>query len=390
MATKRTGARSGPRTALRSGIRGRRTTRERDSQRRRRATPPGGPLATRRCSRRTCANRGAEAWFEDLFTDIRHTARYLRKSPGFTATAVVSLGLGIGANTAIFTIIDAVLLKSLPVRDPSNLVVLGEARGSGSGSGIPRDGSFSLYSYDLYKHLQATNVFGELCAVQSTTQTGVSVRRSGWSESQLAQARLVSGNYFEVLGVNAAMGRAIVPSDDSPSATPVAVVSFRYWKDRLGGDPSIIGSNINVGGVSFTIIGVTPPQFYGETLGPDPPGLWLPLSADRLLNRERALIDSPGEHWLYLIGRLAPNVSAEQAQIRLTATLRSWLLTREGSAISAEQPRTNFDKPHQNHSRRQRHRAYATGLFADPAFVAGHLDSGFADHMCEYRQPSAC
>ena len=124
-------------------------------------------------------------------------------------------------------------------------------------------------------------MFAELCALQSTTQTGVSVRRSGWSESQLAQARLVSGNYFDVLGVNAAIGRAIMPSDDSPSAPPVAVVSFRYWKDRLGGDPSILGSNINVGGASFTIVGITPPQFYGETLEPDPPGFWIPLSADR-------------------------------------------------------------------------------------------------------------
>jgi len=144
--------------------------------------------------------------------------------------------VGIGANAAIFTIINAVLLKSLPVRDPGNLVVLGPSRGSGSGAGIPRDASFFLYSYDLYKHIQATNVFAGLCALQSTTQTSVSVRRAGWRESQLAQARLVSGNYFEVLGVNAAMGRAIAPSDDSPSVPQVAVVSFRYWMNKLGGD----------------------------------------------------------------------------------------------------------------------------------------------------------
>jgi predicted permease len=276
-------------------------------------------------------------WFEDFWKDVRYAARNLRKAPGFTAAVVSSLAIGIGANTAIFTIIDAVLLKSLPVRDPGNLVVVGEARGSGSGSGIPRDGSFSLYSYDLYKHLRNTNLFSGLCAVQSTSQTEVSVRRKGWSESQLAQARLVSGNYFDVLGVNAAIGRAIGPADDSASAPPVVVASFRYWKDRLGGDPSVIGSNITVGRTSFTIIGVAPPQFYGETLRPDPPGLWLPLSADRQLNRERALIDQPGEHWLYLLGRLAPNVSAAQAQARLTTTLRNWLFTREGSAISAEQ-----------------------------------------------------
>ncbi|MBV8864565.1 MAG: ABC transporter permease, partial [Acidobacteriaceae bacterium] len=245
--------------------------------------------------------------------------------------------IGIGANTAIFTIINAVLLKSLPVRDPGSLVVLGPARGSGSNVGIPADGSFSLYSYDLYKHLRDTNVFTGLCAVQSTTQTDVGVRRVGWRESQLAQARLVSGNYFDVLGVNALIGRAISPSDDSPSAPLVAVLSFRYWKDRLGGDPAVIGSNIYVAGTSFTIIGVGPPEFYGETLRPDPPDLWLPLSADRQLNHDRALIDHPKEHWLYLIGRLAPGLTVVQAQVRLTAALHNWLLMGEGSAISAEQ-----------------------------------------------------
>ncbi|HWF47275.1 MAG TPA: ABC transporter permease [Bryobacteraceae bacterium] len=284
-------------------------------------------------------------WFADFLTDLHVMLRQMRKAPMFMAVAVISLALGIGGNAAIFTLIDAVLLKSLPVRDPAKLIVLGPEHGSGSGSGIPRDGSFSLYSYDLYKHLQDTHVFDGLCAVQSTTETGVSVRRPGWSEPQLAQAKLVSGNYFDVLGVNAAIGRTIMPTDDAPSVPPVAVVSFRYWKDHLGGDRSAIGSNIEIGGVSFTIIGVAPPQFYGETLRPDPPGLWLPLSADRPLNHARALIDDPDEHWLYLIGRLAPNVSAAQAQIRLGATLRNWLLSREGSDISAD-TRTRISRSH--------------------------------------------
>jgi macrolide transport system ATP-binding/permease protein len=273
--------------------------------------------------------------FEDFLKDVRLAARQLRKSPGFTAAAVVSLALGIGANAAIFTLINAVLLKSLPVRNPGGLVVLGDGQASGSGVGVQK--SFSLYSYDLYKHLRDTKVFDGLCALQSTQQTSVSVRRAGWRESQLAQARLVSGNYFDVLGINAVMGRAIAPSDDSPSAQPVAVVSFRYWTDKLGGERSAIGSNIYVAGAPFTIIGVAPPEFYGETLEPDPPGLWLPISSDRQLNRERALLDDPEVHWLYLMGRLAPNVSAAQAQIRLTAALHNWLFTREGSTISTEQ-----------------------------------------------------
>jgi predicted permease len=276
------------------------------------------------------------AWLDDLIKDVHHTLRDLRKSPGFAATAMLSLAVGIGANTAIFTIINAVLLKSLPVRNPEGLVVLGPAIGSGDETGIPGDGSFSLYSYDLYKRLQNTDVFSGLCAVQSTRQTGVSVRRAGWAQAELGQVKLVSGNYFDVLGVSAALGRAIAFTDDTVSASPVAVVSSRYWKSRLGSDPSVIGSSIYVGGSSFTIVGVSPPGFYGETLRPDPPDFWLPLSADRLLNRTRALIDQPEEHWLYLIGRLAPGISTPQAQVRLNVALRNWLFTRAGSNISTE------------------------------------------------------
>lgn len=284
-------------------------------------------------------------WLEDLFKDVRLTVRQLRKSPGFTAAAVVSLAVGIGANSAIFTIVNAVLLKSLPVRDPESLVVLGPARGSGSGVGIPRDGSFSLYSYDLYQRLRETNVFAGLCAVQSTSQTSVSVRRPSWNESELAHARLVSGNYFEVLGVHAMRGRTLVPSDDSSSMPPVAVVSFRYWRSKLGSNPSVLGSPISIGRTSFTIIGVTPPEFYGETLTPDPPDLWVPLSADRPLNGERNLLDQPEVHWLYLIGRLAPGVSAAQAQSRLKTALQNWLLVHEGSNLSSER-RARIAKSH--------------------------------------------
>lgn len=276
-------------------------------------------------------------WLEDLIKDVRHTLRDIRKSPAFAVTAIATLALGIGANTAIFTVINAVLMKSLPVRNPQELVVLGPAKASGNGSGIPRDGSFSLYSFDLYQHLQSTHVFAGLCAVQSTSQTQVSVRRRGWSQSELGQAKLVSGNYFDVLGVNAARGRAITVADDSSSASPVAVISYRYWKGRLGGDPSVIGSNIYVGRTPFTIVGIAPPDFYGEMLRPDPPELWLPLSADRQLNGSRALIDQPDEHWLYLIGRLAPGISISQAQARLNAALRNWLFAEAGANVSAEE-----------------------------------------------------
>ena len=346
-------------------------------------------LGNRTLIKESLRDMWSKIWLEDFLKDIRVTIRQLRKSPGFTAAAVLSLALGISANTAIFTLINAVLLESLPVRDPGSLVLLGDGRASGNGVGIPKSGSFSLYSYDLYKHLHDTNLFRELCAFESTQKTRVSVRRPGWSESQPTQAKLVSGNYFELLGVNAAIGRAIAPSDDSPSARPVAVVSFRYWKEALDGDPSVIGSTIDLGGMSVTIVGVAPREFYGETLSPDPPSFWLPLSADRQLNRTLALIDDPAEHWLYLMGRLAPKLTTGQAQTRLTAALHSWLLQREGSSISAEQRkrilRSYIELTPGASGITHMQRSYS----ADFASAAWHFDCGSGHHVRQYREPSA-
>ncbi len=254
----------------------------------------------------SCRDRWKIPLLDSLIQDLRFTSRVLRRSLGFTAVAVLTLALGIGATAAIFTLIDAVLLKSLPVRDPGALLVLGDGHGSGDAVGIQR--SYNLYSYDLYKHLLDSNVFEDLSALQSP-QTQVSVRPTGSSAGSPAIAKLVSGNYFAVLGVHTALGRAIAPSDDTPSAPAVAVVSHRYWKDVLNADPSIIGSSVELNRVFAKVVGVAPPEFYGETLEPDPPDFWLPLASDRQLNPAQSLIDTPDEHWLYLMGRLIPGLS---------------------------------------------------------------------------------
>ena len=272
-------------------------------------------------------------WLEDAWKDMRLAVRQLRTTRGFTAAAVISLALGIGANAAIFTLIDAVLLKSLPVRDPGGLVLLGNARGRGVAIG--QVGSFVLYSYDLYTHLLETGVFDGLCAFQSADDR-VAARRAGWGAAQPATARFVSGNYFQVLGVTARTGRTIAPSDDAPAARPVAVVSDRYWKTALDADPSAIGQSVDLNGAPVAIVGVAPPEFFGETIEPDPPSFWLPISAARELKRESHLIDEPDSHWLYLMGRLRPDVAASQAEARLTLTLQSWLLARAGSTMSDE------------------------------------------------------
>ena len=276
------------------------------------------------------------AWLDNVWQDVRFATRQLRKSPGFTAVAVITLALGIGANSAIFTLIDAVLMKPLPVRDPGRLVMLGDARSSGVGT--RPDGSFPVFSHELYKHLRDTGVLDGLCAFQSGNAE-VSVHRTGAGAARPAAARLVSGNYFEVLGVNAALGRTIVPIDDSAAAAPVSVVSFRYWKDTLNGDPSVVGSTVDLNGVPVAIVGVAAPEFYGDRLQPDPPGFWLPISADRQLNPQRKLVDDPDQYWLYLMGRLPPDTSAAERQARLTVALQSWLLSRDGSNLSDEQRR---------------------------------------------------
>ena len=273
-------------------------------------------------------------WLDDARRDLQYAVRTLRRAPGYTTVAVLTLALGIGANSAIFTLIDAVLMKSLPVHDPGSLVLLGDARSSGIGT-RPR-GSFPVYSHELYQHLRDTNVFDGLCAFQSSGDPRVSVRRSGWTAARPAGARLVSGNYFEVFGVHAAVGRTIAPFDDSPSAPLVSVVSFRYWMDTFNGDPSVVGSTIDLNGVPVAIVGVAAPGFYGDRLQPDPPGFWLPISADRQLDPQRNVVDDPDSYWLYLVGRLRPNVSLAQAQARLTSALQHWILAREGPSISAE------------------------------------------------------
>jgi len=274
-------------------------------------------------------------WLGDLQRDARYAIRTLRRTPGFTLLAVLTLAIGIGATSAIFTLINDVLLRSLPVRDPRGLVVLGDARGSGTALGR-QSGSFTLFSYDLYRRLRDEPVFDGLSAVQSS-KSRVSVTRSGDTVSEPTYVRLVSGNYFDVLGTHAAFGRLLTPADDEASAQPAAVVSYRYWRDHLSGDRSAIGASIRIGRVPVTVVGVAAPEFYGETLEADPAGVWMPIALGRQLDPSRDLANAPDIHWLYLIGRLRPDVTRAAAQPRVDAALRTWLREREGASPPADE-----------------------------------------------------
>jgi predicted permease len=275
-----------------------------------------------------------------MITDVRYALRMLLKNPGFTAMAVLSLTLGIGANTAIFTLINGVLLKSLPVDQPEQLVSFGKAEGGGVWGGYPT-GAVDLFSYDFYKQIEhASKPLSGVFAFGSFPVT-VSVRPGG-SPSVVGQAisHLVSGSYFQGLGVNAALGRMIEPSDDdAPGAHPVVVVSHRYWQRELAGDPGVVGKVLSVNGTSFTVIGVAAASFYGTTLDNDAPDMWLPLTMQQSAMLRPSLLDPQGPYWLHVMGRREPGVSTAQIQEWVNLQLQRYLTAREGESAASERLR---------------------------------------------------
>src|SRR4051812_41997512 len=206
-------------------------------------------------------------WLGDATQDLRFAARTLIRSPGFTLVAVVTLALGIGANTAIFTLFDAVLLRPLPVREPSRLVLFSDDDGEGASSGSPPTGRWIEFSTEVYRHLAGSNHdaslgFASLAAVRSG-ETTVLVRQ-GAAQPQRAQAHLVSGNYFDTMGAAIARGRALTADDDRTGAAPAAVVSDLFWQKTLHSDAGAVGRSITLNRTAFTIVGVAPPEFFGE------------------------------------------------------------------------------------------------------------------------------
>ncbi len=260
--------------------------------------------------------------------DIRHALRLLSKSPGFAITAILTLALGIGANTAIFTLVHAVMLKSLPVANPAQLYRIGDNDvccvygGFGQGD----EGGWGLVSYSLYQYIQAnTPQFEQIAAFQSN-RPQISVRRS---ESQTAAesfpSEFVSGNYFSTFGIQALAGRMFTPQDDTPGAAPTVVMTCRAWQERFALDPSVIGSSFMIDGKPFTLIGVTPPGFYGDRLRDDPPEFYLPLSFEPLIDQKSSMLHLDTQYWLYLIGRMKPGVQPQPVQAQLNTELRQWL-----------------------------------------------------------------
>jgi predicted permease len=260
----------------------------------------------------------------NLAGNFRYALRQFRQSPVFTAAAICTLALGIGGTTAIFTLMDAVMLRSLPVANPATLFRVGDDDDCCVKSG-PQD-RWGMFSYPLYQRLTAeTPEFDEVAAFQAGSGR-LSVRREG---SELAAKPLrteyVTGNYFSTLGIGPFGGRLFTANEDTAAAPPVAVLSHHVWRFTYGGDTSVVGSTIIVEGHPFTVIGVAPPGFFGETLRGDPPDIWLPVQQEAVINGEGALLHQSAPAWLRVIGRLRPGASVAGMAPRLTGVLRQWL-----------------------------------------------------------------
>ena len=289
-------------------------------------------------SKEECRDAWGVRQFENLIQDIRYSIRLLIKSPAFAFLAILTLTLGIGANTAIFSLFDAVMLRPLPAKSPDKLVLFGKAENGGLTNGFP-DEPWDLFSVPFYENVrQRKDLFQDVAALLSMTWTVHGKFGSNGSvEPQKLDVQLVSGSYFPVLGLNAQIGRLITDQDDQVVGQhPVAVVSNRWWQRQLGGDPAAVGQTITIDKTTYTIIGVAPKDFLSTTIG-EAPDLWIPLTMSPQL---------PPAHWngrkeylfqdLYLIGRLKDDVSSNQANAAVNVMFKQFLQAQVGSQPSAE------------------------------------------------------
>src|SRR6516165_2223639 len=261
--------------------------------------------------------------------DLREAFRQLRKTPGVTATAVITLTLGIGATTAIFTLVHQVMLKSLPVVRPDELWRIGDKIRCCNWGGYTQgdDGDFSLFSWEAYKNFRAqTPEFADLAALQAGN-AALGVRRAGSpAQADTRNGEYVSGNFFRTLGVQPWIGRLMTDADDQEGAPPVAVMSYRIWQEKYASDPSVVGASYQINGHPFTVIGVAAPGFFGAKLaGWGMPDFWLPLTAELLIDGATARLKRPSGNFLDLIGRVRPEVNPKSLEAKLKVEFHDWL-----------------------------------------------------------------
>jgi predicted permease len=312
---------------------------------------------------------------ETLIQDGRHALRRLRMAPAFSVATILTLALGIGATTSIFTLVNAILLKSLPVTNPGELYRLGREAHCCYLGGYSQEKEFSLVSYDLYRYLKDnTRGFSELAAFPSN-QGLFGVRRSNTSDAaQSYPGEFVSGNYFRMFGVRPYAGRTFTDADDQPGAPPVAVISYRIWEQRYGADPSVIGSTFDVDQKPVTVVGVAPPGFFGDTLREAATEIFLPLNTEPVIESDSDL-KKYNIHWLNLIGRIEPGVSPTAIEAQMRVELKQWLEMHWGEMSASDRAKfpeqTLFLSPGRAGitSMRQRYEDWLVILMAVTGFV---------------------
>jgi predicted permease len=279
-----------------------------------------------------------------LWQDLRYGARMLIKHKGLTIIAILSLALGIGANTAIFSLVDAVLLKSLPVKEPAALAQLKWLAGSSfrnfnydgssredEATGLRISTSFPQQTFEEFRAQQ--KVFTDLFAFASLEQVNANVD----GQAEVASGLVVSGGYFTGLGVQPVLGRVITAEDDRSNAPAVAVISFRYWERRFGANPAVIGKQINLNNAAFTIIGVTPREFAGVMGDGSARDLTIPLMMEPLVRGNNTNLNQQALWWLLLMGRLKPGATMEQARVELEPVFQRAALENLGPSVNQTQ-----------------------------------------------------
>ena len=291
-----------------------------------------------------------ESMVEGILQDIRVSVRTLLKSPGFTIIALFSLALGIGGNTAIFTLINQVLLRNLPVRDPQQLLTFGDSVFGGIAGGIDLGGFGGYFPWDFTRQMEANpgpfrgiaayGSFSNQVSIRTHEGSGISNQTS---PAVLAPANLVSGNYFTVIGAQPLLGRTIMPSDDAtPGSGAVAVLSYHFWQKSLSSDPHIVGNTISINGTPFEVIGVMKQGFHGIKQEVEPAELWTPISMQTVvLQQPTMLMPHSGLYFLHLFARLNEGAVAHKAEFAqcqnwLDQQVRNGIRDREGTTIPAD------------------------------------------------------
>ncbi|HEV2118359.1 MAG TPA: ABC transporter permease, partial [Terriglobales bacterium] len=278
---------------------------------------------------------------DTLLQDVRYGARMLLKSPAFTVVAVLMLALGIGANTAIFSLTDQVLLRELPVQKPEQLVIL-RSPGEKPGHTSSDSDSATSFSYPLYKDLRAqSHVFSGLLA-----RFAVPLNVAGQGSTERASGELVSGNYFEVLGVPPALGRVFSLQDETaPGANPVAVLSYGYWARRFGRDPAVLNKQLTVNGTVLTVVGVARAGFTGVQIG-QLPDIFIPITMKSQMTANWNGLEDPKDNWIAILGRLQPDATRERTQVALQPLYHSLLLAEVPLMKLSEATKRQFlDRP---------------------------------------------